>query len=249
MSLGYVGHARLEAEDTEITIYSYTGENWNVRDEEMRKRLESTNGQITIDKSCLMWRIVFGAEPSEEEILRFVVSKWEKLSFFGGKPAEASKPARNPKRRAREAAKALKRPAVSTKAQQALAAQREAMKQESAHARSRRRAEEADARFKLCFRERGCACPSFYDYAKSLRECRWGLAVQTGNFPPRRPYGPRRVRNRNKRWEALSGSPGSIGPFSSDRFAREVEQAVAVVPVLRPACLDLDRDTVGERFR
>lgn len=26
MSLGYVGHARLEAEDTEITIYSYTGE-------------------------------------------------------------------------------------------------------------------------------------------------------------------------------------------------------------------------------
>lgn len=57
MSLGYVGHARLEAEDTEITVYSYTGENWNVRDEEMRKRLESTNGQITIDKSCLMWRI------------------------------------------------------------------------------------------------------------------------------------------------------------------------------------------------
>lgn len=249
MSLGYVGHARLEAEDTEITIYSYTGENWNVRDEEMRRRLESTNGQITIDKSCLMWRIVFGAEPSEEEILRFVVSKWEKLSFFGGKPAEASKPARNPKRRAREAAKALKRPAVSTKAQQALAAQREAMKQESAHARSRRRAEEADARFELCFRERGCPCPSFYDYAKSLRECRWSLAVQTGNFPPRRPYGPRRVRNRNKRWEALSGSPGSIGPFRSDRFTREVEQAVAVVPVLRPACLDLGRDTVGERFR
>ena len=249
MSLGYVGHARLEAEDTEITIYSYTGENWNVRDEEMRRRLESTNGQITIDKSCLMWRIVFGAEPSEEEILRFVVSKWEKLSFFGGKPAEASKPARNPKRRAREAAKALKRPAVSTKAQQALAAQREAMKQESAHARSRRRAEEADARFELCFRERGCPCPSFYDYAKSLWECRWSLAVQTGNFPPRRPYGPRRVRNRNKRWEALSGSPGSIGPFSSDRFTREVEQAVAVVPVLRPACLDLGRDTVGERFR
>lgn len=68
-------------------------------------------------------------------------------SFFGSKPAEASKPAKNPKRRAREAAKALKRPAVSTKAQQALAAQREAMKQASAHTRSRRRAEEADARF------------------------------------------------------------------------------------------------------
>ena len=54
MSLGYVGHARLEAEDAEIAIYSYTGENWNVRDEAIRKRLESTIGQITIDKSCLI---------------------------------------------------------------------------------------------------------------------------------------------------------------------------------------------------
>ncbi|VWL98275.1 Uncharacterised protein [Collinsella aerofaciens] len=92
-------------------------------------------------------RIVFGAEPSDEEILQFVVGKWEKLSFFGGEPTEVSKPARNPKRRAREAAKALKQPAMSTKAQQALAAQREAMKRESAQARSRRRAEEADARY------------------------------------------------------------------------------------------------------
>lgn len=32
-------------------------------------------------------RIVFGAEPSDEEILRFVVGKWEKLSFFGGEQA------------------------------------------------------------------------------------------------------------------------------------------------------------------
>ena len=93
-------------------------------------------------------RIVFGAEPSNEEILQFVAGRWEKLSFFGSEPTEASKPAKNPKRRAREAAKALKRPAVSTKAQQALATQREAMKRESAQVRSRRRADEADARFK-----------------------------------------------------------------------------------------------------
>ena len=92
-------------------------------------------------------RIVFGAEPSNEEILRFVVNKWAKISFFGHDSTEASKPAKNPKRRAREAAKVLKQPAINTKAQQALVAQREAMKQESAHARSRRRAEEADARF------------------------------------------------------------------------------------------------------
>ena len=54
MSLGYVGHARLETEDNEIAIYSYTGENWNVQDKAERKRLESTVGQLTIDKSCLI---------------------------------------------------------------------------------------------------------------------------------------------------------------------------------------------------
>ena len=91
--------------------------------------------------------IVFGAEPSDEEILQFVVGKWEKLAFFGDDPSEASKPAKNSKRRAREAAKALKRPAMSTKAQQALANQRETMKRESAQARSQRRTEEAKARF------------------------------------------------------------------------------------------------------
>lgn len=92
-------------------------------------------------------RIVFGAEPSNEEIQRFVVNKWAKLAFFGDDPAKANEPARNPKRRAREASKALKRPAMGTKAQQALANQRETMKRESAQARSQRRADEAEARF------------------------------------------------------------------------------------------------------
>ena len=92
-------------------------------------------------------RIVFGAEPSDEEILRFVASEWEKLSFFGDEATETSKPAKSPKRRAREAAKALKQPAMNTKAQQALASRRETMKRESARARSQRRAEEAKARF------------------------------------------------------------------------------------------------------
>ena len=91
--------------------------------------------------------IVFGAEPSEEEILRFVVSKWERLSFFGDEATETKKLAKNPKRRAREAAKALKQPAMSTRAQQAFANQRETMKLESAQARSQRRADEAEARF------------------------------------------------------------------------------------------------------
>ena len=92
-------------------------------------------------------RIVFGAEPSDEEILQFVMAKWAKLAFFGDEPTEASKPAKNPKCRIREASKALKQPAMGTKAQQALADQREAKKRESIHARSQRRAEDAEARF------------------------------------------------------------------------------------------------------
>ena len=54
MSLGYAGHARLELEDAEIAIYSYTGEDWNVQDKSARKTLESAIGQFTIDKSCLI---------------------------------------------------------------------------------------------------------------------------------------------------------------------------------------------------
>lgn len=92
-------------------------------------------------------RIVFGAEPSNEEILQFITGKWAKSTFFGDDPTEASKPAKNPKRRAREASRALKQPAMGTKAQQALASRREAMKRESVRARSQRRADEAEARF------------------------------------------------------------------------------------------------------
>ncbi len=92
-------------------------------------------------------RIVFGPEPSDEEILQFVVSRWEKLQFFGNKPTEARKPAKNPKRRVREAAKTLKQPAMSTKAQQVLADQREMQKRERGRARSTRHADEAEARF------------------------------------------------------------------------------------------------------
>lgn len=61
-------------------------------------------------------RIVFGAELSDEEILEFVVNRWEKLSFYGSKEPDKPKVAKNPKRRMREAAKALSKPAMSTKA-------------------------------------------------------------------------------------------------------------------------------------
>lgn len=94
-------------------------------------------------------RIVFGAEPSDEEILQFVVRRWEELSFFGNEEPDGANLAKNPKRRMREAAKALKKPAMSTKAQKALSEQREAAKTDSAHARSQRRQDERQRRFAL----------------------------------------------------------------------------------------------------
>jgi hypothetical protein len=97
-------------------------------------------------------RVVFGAEPSDEEVLQFVVRGWEKLSFFEGETESGetyltSKLAKNPKRRQREAAQALSQPALSTKAQQALAEQREARKTTSAQTHKLQREAEKLYRF------------------------------------------------------------------------------------------------------
>lgn len=94
-------------------------------------------------------RVVFGAEPSDEEIYRFVLRRWCRLSFSA--PIEASSSSRkhpgNPKRRQCEAAKEAARARPSTKAQQALALEREERKLES-RSRSSAKAEElARARY------------------------------------------------------------------------------------------------------
>lgn len=101
------------------------------------------------DEKLGVARIVFGAEPSDEEILHLVVHQWEKLEFFGSEEPEKPKLAKNPKRRMRDAAKKLKEPAMSTKAQQALSDRRAMMKIDSTHERSRRRQEDKQARFAL----------------------------------------------------------------------------------------------------
>ena len=79
------------------------------------------------DGTLIVCRVVFGAEPSNEEVLRLVCDGWTTLRFT--EPVEGIEiaPAHaNPKRRQREAAKALSQRGPSTKAQQALAEAREA---------------------------------------------------------------------------------------------------------------------------
>ena len=95
-------------------------------------------------------RIVFGAEPSNEEILGFVLTRWMKLDFSAPiaqeiqhGPADVS----NPKRRKRQAAKALQQRSGSTKAQQAISEQREAEAELRKEKASERRALKARERF------------------------------------------------------------------------------------------------------
>ena len=84
--------------------------------------------------------IVFGAEPSGEEIQELICKRWNRLRFTEPvRGAEPPKIVANPKRRQREAARELKQKGLSTKAQQALAEEREAMAQErKTDARERR---------------------------------------------------------------------------------------------------------------
>ena len=86
-------------------------------------------------------RIVFGAEPSAEEIQELVCKRWSQLRFTWAVELEgtAPKPAANPKRRQREASRNLSQRGPSTKAQQALSEEREALAQQrKADARERR---------------------------------------------------------------------------------------------------------------
>lgn len=93
-------------------------------------------------------RIVFGEEPSDQTILDLVASRrWDLLPLSASVEAKRIQTAKNPKRRQRESAKELKRSAVSTKAQAALAVAREETKADKASDRNRKRAEEKQARF------------------------------------------------------------------------------------------------------
>ena len=53
MSIGYVGKCRMEMEDDEVAIYSYSGENWNDGGKSQRGDRELYDGSFIIYKDCL----------------------------------------------------------------------------------------------------------------------------------------------------------------------------------------------------
>ena len=91
-------------------------------------------------------RVIFGAEPSAEEVQQLVCEQWTGLRFTESiEHDEAPRIASNPKRRQREAARELERRGPSTKAQQALSEAREAMAQvRKADSRERREQEQRE---------------------------------------------------------------------------------------------------------
>ena len=101
-------------------------------------------------KGVCACRTVFGAEPSDEELLQWVSRTWERLPWSAAVEDAVPVPvglAANPKRRKRKAARALAGRGPSTKAQQALAAERERAKDEAVSLRARACHEEADRRY------------------------------------------------------------------------------------------------------
>jgi len=93
--------------------------------------------------------IVFGAEPSSEEILEIVCKQWNRLRFTRAVALESSvpQPAANPKRRQREAARELRQRGPSTKAQQALSEERETFAQQRKANSRKQREQEKQERF------------------------------------------------------------------------------------------------------
>ena len=89
-------------------------------------------------------KVTFGAQPTDGEILQWLEREWHRLRFSPPQRAEGAAPLghQNPKRARREAARAVERRGLGTKAQQALSAQRE-QEGEARRTRSRedRRAE------------------------------------------------------------------------------------------------------------
>ena len=86
-------------------------------------------------------KITFGAEPRDQEVYAFLLEHWRRLRF--SPPVQAGERAHrpdNPRRRQRAARRAVEQAGTGTRAQQALAAQREQGK----HARRARTREEKE---------------------------------------------------------------------------------------------------------
>ncbi|MBQ9330308.1 MAG: YjdF family protein [Oscillibacter sp.] len=96
----------------------------------------------TAEGTLSVCRVVFGAEPREQEIYELILKKYTSLLFSPPVKAEAKQDPTNPKRMQRKIRQQMRTTGIGTKSQQALSLQREAQKEQ----RSGLRREEKAAR-------------------------------------------------------------------------------------------------------
>ena len=95
-------------------------------------------------------RVVFGSEPTDAQLYQWLQREWPRLPFGPVLPETAPRPAlANPKRMQREAAKATQPKGLGTKAQEALAHQREAVGLERQARRAAQKRQTQEERFRL----------------------------------------------------------------------------------------------------
>lgn len=82
------------------------------------------------DNSLSVCRVVFGSEPTNNEVYNFILKNYNKLRFSQNINIKLKKKATNPKRLQREAGRQSKKVGVSTKSQLALERQKEKYKLE-----------------------------------------------------------------------------------------------------------------------
>ena len=102
------------------------------------------------DTEYSVCRIVFGAEPRDQEVYAYLLEHWRTLRFSPPRPGtEHLPPPKSPKRRQREARRMTQAAGIGTKAQQAVSAQREEAGRLRQALRRERALEEKERRFAL----------------------------------------------------------------------------------------------------
>ena len=94
-------------------------------------------------------KVTFGPEPSEADLYGFVLEQYYQLEFSQSVEYIPKKAASNPKRRQREAGKAIQNAGIGTKSQQALQMQREERKTERSHCSKEQKLMEKQRKFDL----------------------------------------------------------------------------------------------------
>ena len=94
-------------------------------------------------------KVVFGAEPKDNEVHELILGKFNGLEFSPAVAAAVKETKKNPKRMQREIRKSLENTGIGTKSQQALKMQQEQNKQERKVKRREQKRIEAERMFEL----------------------------------------------------------------------------------------------------